>query len=114
MPPRKSSRHTFTIGVKDDSARLFLTDRTPFVFRALADTVIHTVRQGETLFTLAGKYYAPMRRPAGLWWIIADFQPAPVHDPTLTLASGSTLFIPSIRTVVEDILSERRRIDVQQ
>lgn len=114
MPPRKSSRHMFTIGVKDDSDRLFLTDRTPFVFRTLADTIIHTVKQGETLFTLAGRFYAPMPRPAGLWWVIADFQPSPIHDPTLMLTISRTLFIPSIRTVLEGILSERRRIDVQQ
>lgn len=114
VPPRKSSRHTFTLGVNDASGKLFLTDRVPFSFRTLSDTIIHTAKQGESLFTLAAQFYAPMPRPAGLWWIIADFQPLPIHDPTLLLDIGRTLFIPSIRTVVEDILSERRRTDVQQ
>jgi hypothetical protein len=50
-------------------------------------------------------------RPAGLWWVIADFQPDPVHDPTLSLEPGRVLVVPSIRTVQEEIFSETRRAE---
>ena len=46
---------------------------------------------------------------AALWWVIADFQPEPVHDPTRALEVGRVMFIPSERTLVEEVFSSRRR-----
>jgi hypothetical protein len=109
MPPRRFSRHTFTSAVQDGAGRLVLTDREPFRFRSLPDNRQHVVKEGETLFSLAGRYFAPLNRPAGLWWVIADFQPDPIHDPTIVLEPGRVLVIPSVRTVLEEIFSERRR-----
>jgi hypothetical protein len=57
------------------------TEREPFRFRAFPDNRQHVVQQGKTLFSLAGRYFAPLPRASGLWWVIADFQPDPVHDP---------------------------------
>jgi len=109
MPPRRFSRYTFSSAVIDDEERLFLTEREPFRFRALPDNRQHVVKEGETLFSLAGRYFAPLPRPAGLWWVIADFQPDPIHDPTVALEPGRVLVIPSVRTVLEEVFSERRR-----
>jgi hypothetical protein len=109
MPPRRFSRYTFSSAVLDDGERLLLTDREPFRFRALPDNRQHVVKEGDTLFSLAGRYFAPLPRPAGLWWIIADFQPDPIHDPTLALDIGRVLLVPSVRTVVEEVFSEKRR-----
>jgi len=41
--------------------------------------------------------------------VIADFQPDPVHDPTLSLDLGRVLFIPSVRVVTEEVFAEARR-----
>jgi hypothetical protein len=112
MPPRRFSRYTFCSAVLDNEGRLFLTDREPYRFRALPDNRQHVVKEGETLFSLAGRYFAPLPRPAGLWWVIADFQPQPTHDPTLALTAGGILVVPSVRTVTEEILSEKRRQEV--
>ncbi len=109
MPPRRFSRHSFSAAVLDDAGRLLLTEREPYRFRALADTRQHVVQQGETLFTLAGRYFAPLPRPTGLWWVIADFQPEPIHDPTLALDLGRLLFVVSVRVITEEIFSEARR-----
>ena len=109
MPPRRFSRFTLSSAVLDDAGRLLLTEREPYRFRALADTRQHVVQQGDTLFTLAGRYFAPLPRPAGLWWVIADFQPEPIHDPTLALDLGRLLLIPSVRVITEEIFSEARR-----
>jgi hypothetical protein len=109
MPPRRFSRFTFSAAVLDDDERLFLTDREPFRFRALPDNRQHVVKEGDTLFSLAGRYFAPLPRPSGLWWIIADFQPDPIHDPTISLEVGRVLLIPSLRTISEEVFSEKRR-----
>jgi hypothetical protein len=109
MPPRRYSRHTFTRAYLDDDENLVLTEPEPYRFKALDDNQLHVVNDGDTVFTLAGKYFKGVSRPAGLWWVIADFQPDPIHDPTLKLAAGSILVIPSLRTVIEEIFNERRR-----
>lgn len=109
MPPRINSRYTFTSAVTTEDDELVLYGEEPYRYRELADTRQHVVRQGETLFTLADRYFRGVERPAGLWWVIADFQPDPIHDPTLELTVGRVIAIPSLRTVQEEILSERRR-----
>ena len=62
-------------------------------------------------FTLAGQFYATLPRGAGFWWVIADFQPEPVHDPTIAIPPGTTVVVPSIRTLQHLILNEARRRD---
>jgi len=109
MPPRRRSRHTFTLGVSDPAGNISLTDREPFTFQDRKDNIQHVVRAGETLYTLAGRYYSPIARAAGLWWVIADYQPAPIIDPTIALIEGSTIIVPSLRTVLEELFSENRR-----
>lgn len=81
----------------------------PYRFRVFEDNREHVVRQGDSLFTLAGKYFSPLPRACGLWWVIADFQPAPIHDPTIVLEVGRVLVIPSLRTLNDEVFSERRR-----
>jgi hypothetical protein len=109
MPPHTGSRHSFTRGIRDEAGRLFLTEREPYGFHEHSDTRVHVVAQGDTLFTLAGRYFAPLPRACGFWWVIADFQEPPVVDPTLELELGRRLFIPSLRVVTDVILSEQRR-----
>ena len=112
MPPRRFSRHSFVSLVLDDETELLsLTDREPFRFQDFTDNEAHRVREGDTLFTLAGNRYKQFERPAGLWWVIGDFQPDPIHDPTINLAPGRTLFIPSVRTLIEEIFSASREAE---
>ena len=112
MPPRRFSRFEFTLGIRDDNGGLLLTDREPFRFRPLPDNRIHELKEGETLFTIAGRFFRPRPRAAGFWWVIADFQPDPIIDPTVPLDVGRRLFVPSLRTLDEEILSESRRRQV--
>lgn len=110
MPPRDLSRHILTDGITDDETGvLFLSPREPYRYRNLPDTRTHQVAQGDTLFTLAGSYFAPTPRACGFWWAIADFQPDPIFDPTLELVPGAILYVPSLRTLLEKVLSEERR-----
>lgn len=125
MPPRRFSRHTFTLGFTPDdeddeiactdepwpgrSHEFQLSEREPYRFRELPDNRLHRVREGDTLFTLAARFFEGMPRPAGLWWVIADFQPQPITDPTVRLRNGALVVIPSLRTVQEEIFSAARR-----
>lgn len=113
MPPRRYSLFQFSLGVEDDDGKLFLTEREPYRFRQLADTIEHTVKVGETLFSLAARYYAGMQlgslRPDQLWKVIGDFQPTPIVDPTCPPRPGSLLYVPSRKTVRELILNESRQ-----
>ena len=111
MAPQVGSRHLLTKGVRDDEGRLFLTDREPYAFHAHPDTRTHLVAHGESLFDLAGRYFAPLPRACGFWWAIADFQVDPIIDPTLELDGGRPLLIPSLRVLTDVILSEQRRRD---
>lgn len=109
MPPRIYSRHAFCTAQEDSNGKLFLSEREPFRYKDFPDNTTHIVGQGDTLWHLAAKYYAPLDRAAGLWWVIADFQPDPIFDPTLDLPEGQPIIIPSLRTVLETIFSEDRR-----
>ncbi len=112
MAPRTGSRHSFALGLRDELAQLFLTEREPYRFREHTDSRLHVVAQGDTLFDLAGRYFAPLPRACGFWWVLADFQPDPIVDPTLELEAGRRLFVPSLRVLTDVILSEqRRRVD---
>jgi hypothetical protein len=109
MPPRANSRYRHCRGVLDDAGNTLLTQREPFGFRRFADTIEHRVVEGDSLWGLAARYYAALERPAGYWWVIADFQPEPIVDPTLTLEVGRVLVIPSLRVLTDVILGDRRR-----
>jgi hypothetical protein len=99
----------FALGVLDPKSRRFLTERAPYPYRVFADNRLHRVVEGETLFDLAGRYFAPLPRACGFWWAIADFQPDPIVDPTLALEEGTTVVIPSTRVLTDVILAEGRR-----
>jgi hypothetical protein len=109
MAPRAGSRHSFALGLRDDAGRVFLSEREPYRYREHADTRVHVVAQGDSLFDLAGRYFAALPRGCGFWWVIADFQPDPIVDPTLELEAGRRLFIPSLRVLTDVILGEQRR-----
>lgn len=109
MAPRVGSRYSFTLGIRDELGRLFLTEREPYRYREHADNRFHVVAEGDTLFGLAGRYFAPLPRACGFWWAIADFQPDPIIDPTLQLELGRRIVIPSVRVLTDIILGEQRR-----
>ena len=109
MPVMVGSRYSFCTIVLDDEGRQELTEREPYGYVALSDNRTHSVVQGDTLFALAGRYFAPLPRACGYWWAIADFQNPPIVDPTLRLDPGVILFIPSLRVLTDVILGENRR-----
>jgi len=110
MPPQLYSRYQYCASFTDPvTGKLLLTDREPFRYAPFADNRQHLVRQGDSLPKLAARYFSPIPDAALLWWIIADFQPDPIFDPTIVLEPGAALIIPSVRTVLTEIFDESRR-----
>jgi hypothetical protein len=118
VPPKIYSRYEFCEGVYDDLSvehpNLRLTDREPYRFKPFSDSVKYVVKEGDTLFALAFRYYSRHEDAAWLWWVIGDFQPDPIVDPTLLLTPGRVLYIPSERVLAEQILAESRKREVQE
>lgn len=106
--PRLFSRYSFCRRLVDEEGRAYLSEREPFRYRALTDNRVHVVQQGDTLPTLADRYFADQPNAAQLWWVIADFQPDPLHDPTIDLALGQNLVIPSVATLLNLIFADTR------
>jgi len=108
-PPTRFSRHRFSRGLKDDEGREYLTDRLVYGYRDLPDNVPHEVREGDTLWGLAARYFVGVENAALFWWVIADFQPEPISDPTLALVPGEVVVVPSVATLLTRILVENRK-----
>lgn len=109
MPPRRNSRYANTFSTDDGTGRQFLAPREKFTFRELEDNIVHIVKKGDTLQNLAARFYANLSTrtisAATLYWVIADFQPKPIHDPTIQLVEGTRLVAPSERVVRERVLT---------
>jgi hypothetical protein len=97
---------------EDEFGNKYFTEEVPFLFRQLNDTILHQSGEGDTWWGLAGHYYAKIHdRPAGFWRFIAQFQPRPVVNPLLPISNNTIIYVPSPRTVLEQILDPSRRID---
>lgn len=109
MPPRLLSRYQFCTQLADSNGALYLSERDPFLYQPFTDNIEHKVADGDTLQSIASRYYAALPEPDLLWWVIADFQPDPVFDPTIALAPGTTIIVPSVTTLREQIFNEARQ-----
>ena len=109
MPPNSKSRHLWCLALTDEDGKRFLTTPEPFGYVPYQDNRVHVVTSGDTLWSLASKYFSGMPSASLLYWVIADFQPTPILDPTLQLSIGTTVFVPSINTVTNVIFSSARR-----
>lgn len=107
----RDSRYQYCLEMFDAAGVPYITEPEPFVFRVERDNVVHTVVEGDTLWNLAHRYFAGHRRPKGLWWLIGQFQPTPIVDPTLALVPGTKLIIPSARLLRLAVFSPARRRD---
>ena len=107
MPPGVNSRHAVTPMIaRIDDGLTFLLDREPYRYVPRPDNRRVVVQQGDTWHSLAARHLHPIARPQDLWWLICDFQPTPVLDPTAPIAVGSVVFIPSPEFVQGTVLTD--------
>lgn len=88
--------------VQDSAGRLAFGARTRLLWEDLTNVRAHVCRTGDTLWNLALRYYKSIGLPgdgARLWWVIADFQPEPINDPTIELQEGEVILIPPLSAV---------------
>lgn len=103
------SRYRYCDEVRDEQDRNYLLEREPFRYMDEPDNIYHTAQDGDTWWGLAHVYFQGIPRACGLWWVIADFQPTPVLDPTLCLKAGTTIIVPSMRTLRMQVFDNQRR-----
>lgn len=108
MPPGRLSRYALSLAIKDSEGRTVLTDPEPFRYEDLPDNMYHVVEEGDTLWSLAARAWPNIKDSELLFWVVAWFQPKPIHDPTLALDVGRELVFPSERTVLERICNSAR------
>jgi len=107
--PNETSRYALADEVELEDGSIMWTAPEAVGRLVLTDDITHIVVSGDTLFTLAMKYYFDLARPEQYWWAIADYQDTPISDPLAVLAAGKSIIIPSTRTLQEIILNEDRR-----
>lgn len=108
------SRLRFAMVLTDDgTGKQFSTEYAPYVFIDLPDNIEHITSAGDTWWSLAATYYAAFTNPSLLYWVICDFQPGGiVIDPTIDIAPGTVVYIPSPLTVDQAIFNSVRRPDL--
>jgi hypothetical protein len=81
----------------DELGRVFVSLPERLPFEELDESIMHVCKGEERLFDLAIIYYGGMYRNAvDLWPIIAQAQEDPIIDPSIPLAVGEVIMIPSI------------------
>lgn len=96
----------FNLDTRLDTAdRLVLLKRTPFRFEDREDNIHHEAGTGERWWHIAERYYTKVAaRACGLWWVVADYQPTPIVDPTLKIRPGTIIICPAPVVVQSEIL----------
>lgn len=84
---------------------LYLKYREPISYVSDEENQVYVVKAGDTLHSLANKFFNGFPTPSRLWWVIAEYQPEPIFDPTLRLEPGSLLIIPSV-TMTHYLINE--------
>lgn len=112
MPPRRYSRYqrstAYTIDDPKRGEIIYLEEPTPCGFVVRSDTRMHMVEAGDTWHNLAAKYFPSFPRPEQLYFVIMDFQPVPVVDPTIPLATGTLVYVPSETFVTDWVFANQR------
>lgn len=103
------SRYLYNLEYEDGNGAHWLGEPEPFAYSNETDNRVHVAREGDTWWGLAYVYFPSFPRAGGLWWILCDYQPEQVVDPTIAITPGRTLVIPSERVVRSKIFNPERR-----
>lgn len=103
------SRYRYCSQRTDENGIAYLSEREPLKYSDEPDNRYHSVKEGDTWWGLAHRYFPSIPRKSRHWWIIAEFQPEPVVDPTIKLTVGATLVVPSERYVRQVVFGAGQR-----
>jgi len=109
MPMYPWSRYRYcTLFTGDDSVS-YIDEREPFGYRDEVDNRYHRSRRGDTWWGLAHLYFQGVPRACGLWWLICEYQPTRVIDPTCVIEENTLIVVPSMRVIRMMVFSPERR-----
>lgn len=103
------SRYAYCLQLEDNDGIKYLDEREPFRYREESDNRLYRTRAGDTWWGLAHIFFDGVERACGLWWVICDFQPTPVIDPTIIIEPNTLVVIPSLRLIRTQLFSTEQR-----
>ena len=110
MPMFAWSRYRYCTVIGGQNGEIAeLDEREPFRFRNETDNRYHRAQSGDTWWSIAAKFFSGVPRACGLWWLLCEYQPDPVVDPTLAIDDGTLIVIPSMRVLRMYAFSDERR-----
>jgi hypothetical protein len=103
----ESSRYILSkVYYDNETNELSLGPRDRFLYTDVEGIIPHVVSDGDNLWSLAAKYYGSEQEDeTNYWWVIAEFQPKPIIDPTLRLEAGIIILIPPLSWIQEGLAS---------
>lgn len=105
-----TSRYKYTTSmlnnVEGGDGYTYLATQESAFFIDDSENEMHIVKLGDTLESIAHQYFKGFPNSAQLFWIIGEYQPTPILDPTLKLKVGSLIIIPA-QSIVYELLYAR-------
>ncbi len=107
-PQRDLSLYKFAEVLQDEDGNAYTEDIEPPAYEAdRVDDILHTVKDGDTLISLAQLYYWDLSEYASeLWPVIAHMQPQPIINPFQRLKPGRLIIVPASERVTAEILAQ--------
>ena len=109
MPMFQWSRYRYCTQFTGEDGVTYIDEREPFRYRDEKDNRFHRAKEGDSWWGLSHSYFQGVPRPSGLWWLLCEYQPTPVIDPTIIIPSNTLVIIPSARVLRMYVFSQQRR-----
>lgn len=109
MPMFPFSRYAYCLQLEDAAGIKYLDEREPFAFREETDNRYYRTVDGDTWYGMAHTFFDGIPRACGLWWVLCDFQPERVIDPTLRIEPNTLIVVPSIRLIRTKLFTNDQR-----
>ena len=103
------SRYQFCTMLGGNGETAYLDEREPFRFSDEPDNKLYTAREGDTWWGMAWKFFTGFPNPSCLWWLLCEYQPEPVVDPTIRIEAGRVIVIPSERLLRTKVFNRENR-----
>lgn len=110
MPMYEYSRYRYcTVLTDSDGVTKYLDEREPFRFRDESDNRFYVAKEGDTWWGIAWRFFPSFPNKSLLWWLICEYQPEPVVDPTIKIAAGTQIAVPSERLLRNYVFNRENR-----
>lgn len=110
MAVQETSRYFMTLGATRVSDGLnFLLDREPLYFQPRSDNKRVVVQATDTWWSLAAAHLSSLPNAEQFFWVICDYQPNPIMDPTINPMPGTLVIIPDENFIMSTYFADSSR-----